>query len=251
MAMEFAILDIETRVDKQLLNRVFFAHDNISDDEGYLRFREELKNRGSDFFPLTLHVPISIAIGYVTEDYVLRRIETLGVPTNLEESVARKFWGWLEDFRGCVVSFNGRRFDLPVLELAAMRWGIAAPRHFGDGDSARSRHSPERHLDLCEYLTNFGEVGLRGGMDLLLKMMGLPGKLTMNGAMVQEYFDSGRFDEIHRYCRTDVIQTYFLFLRIELMRGRLSHAAYEAACSASSPFLEELGAKCGKTGVFE
>ena len=31
--MEFAIFDIETRIDKQLLNRVFFAHDNISDDE--------------------------------------------------------------------------------------------------------------------------------------------------------------------------------------------------------------------------
>jgi len=249
--MEFAIFDIETRVDKELLNRVFFAHDNISDDDAYLRFREELRNRGGDFFPITLHVPISIAIGKVSGDHILRGIDTLGVPHDSEEAVVRKFWARVEDFRGCLVTFNGRRFDLPVLELAAMRWGISAPRHFGEGDSARSRHSLERHLDLCEYLTNFGEVGLRGGMDLLLKMLGLPGKLAMNGAMVQEYFDSGMLDEIHHYCRTDVIQTYFLFLRIELMRGRLDQASYDAACAAASPFLAELSAKCGKTGVFE
>ena len=62
----------------------------------------------------------------------------------------------------------------------------------------------------------------------------------MNGAMVQEYYDSGRLDEIHRYCRTDVLQTYFLFLRVQLMRGRLGRASFEAACSAAAPLLEQL-----------
>ena len=249
--MAFVIFDIETRIDKHLLNRVFFTHDRLSDDEAYLRFSEELRARGSDFFPFTLHVPISVAIGHVSDDYTLSRIEIFGIPSDPEERVACRFWELIEEFRGCLVSFNGRRFDLPVLELAAMRWGISAPQYFGSDDSARPRHSLERHLDLCEYLTNFGEVGLRGGMDLLLKMLGLPGKLTMNGAMVQEYFDAQRYDEINRYCRTDVIQTYFLFLRIELMRGRLKRAAYQAAWSAASAFLEELTAECSKPGAIE
>jgi predicted PolB exonuclease-like 3'-5' exonuclease len=238
--MEFAIFDIETRVDKPLLNRVFFAHDTISDEEAYLRFREDLRNRGGDFFPLTLHLPISIAIGDVSGDHTLRSVQTLKSPGNTEEGLVREFWSRLENFPGCLVSFNGRRFDLPVLELAALRWGISAPRYFDDCESPRRRDSLERHLDLCEYLTNFGEVGFRGGMDLLLKMLGLPGKLVMNGAMVQERFDSGQLEEIHRYCRTDVVQTYFLFLRVELMRGRLDQASYDAACSAAAPFLEDL-----------
>ena len=243
MAMEFAVFDIETRVDKQLLNRVFFSHQDISDGDAYARFREELSNRGNDFFPVTLQVPISIVIGHVGDDHILRGIDTLGAPRESEEDTVRKFWAWLEEFRGCLVSFNGRRFDLPVLELAALRWGISAPRHFDGSDSARSRNSPDRHLDLCEYLTNFGEVGLRGGMDILLKMMGLPGKGTLNGALVQDYFEAGRFGEILDYCRADVIQTYFLFLRVQLMRGRLTPAAYEAAQVASSPYLAELDGK--------
>jgi predicted PolB exonuclease-like 3'-5' exonuclease len=247
--MEFAVFDIETRIDKQLLNRVFFARDSISDDEAYLRFREELRTRGGDFFPLTLHVPISIAIGNVSEDHILRGAETLRMSGDTEEGLVRECWARLEDFRGCLISFNGRRFDLPVLELAAMRWGISAPHYFDDSDSPRSGSRLERHLDLYEYLTNFGEVGLRGGMDLLLKMLGLPGKLAMNGAMVQEYYDSGRLDEIDRYCRADVVRTYLLFLRVELMRGRLDRASYQAAWSSGLQFFEKLGAERGKAGA--
>jgi predicted PolB exonuclease-like 3'-5' exonuclease len=79
-------------------------------------------------------------------------------------------------------------------------------------------------------------------MDLLLKMIGLPGKVGIDGAQVQERYEQGRLDEIHRYCRTDVIQTYFLFLRVELLRGRIDEAAYHAACGASSHFLDEVRA---------
>jgi hypothetical protein len=71
-------------------------------------------------------------------------------------------------------------------------------------------------------------------------MIGLPGKTTMRGAMVQDYYETGRLDEIHRYCRADVVQTYFLFLRVELMRGRISAAEYDAAYRASAHLLDEL-----------
>jgi predicted PolB exonuclease-like 3'-5' exonuclease len=240
--MAFAIFDIETRVDKSLLNQVFFAADGLSDEEAYQRFRDELRGHGSDFFPLTLHIPISIAIGSAGDDHVLRSVESLGLEGYTEEKLVREFWTRAGGLHESLVSFNGRRFDLPVLELSALRYGISAPAYFGEADSPRSRHAPERHLDLFDFLTNYGAGGLRGGMDLLVKMIGLPGKGEFNGAMVQEYYEAGRIDEIHRYCRTDVIQTYFLFLRVELMRGRIDAAAYRDVCAASGHFMAELGA---------
>lgn len=238
--MTFAVFDIETRVDKRLLNQVFFDGEELADEDAYRRFRETLRERGNDFFPLTLHVPISIAIGDVGEDCALRSVVSLALEGYSEERLVREFWRRMERF-GCMVSFNGRRFDLPVLELAAMRHAIAAPSYFGAADSPHGRCAPERHLDLCDFLTNYGAVGLRGGMDLLLKMIGLPGKVGISGAMVQDYFDAGRLDEIHRYCRSDVIQTYFLFLRVQLMRGRIGEADYYAAWTASERFLADLG----------
>jgi 3'-5' exonuclease len=245
MTMAFAVFDIETRVDKHLLNQTLCAGEGLNDEDAYLHYREQLRTRrGSDFFPLTLHVPISIAIGDVSADHVLRSVESLARDGYSEEALTRDFWARAERFTGCLVTFNGRRFDLPVLELAALRYGIAAPSHFGERtDSTRGRYCTERHLDVCDYLTNFGATGaLRGGMDLLLKMIGLPGKVGVDGSQVQDLYEQGRLDEIHRYCRSDVIQTYFLFLRVELLRGRITEAEYHAAREASSHYLAEVSA---------
>lgn len=244
----FAIFDIETRVDKRLLNQALCAGEGLSDEDAFQNFREQLRaRRGSDFFPLSLHIPISIAIGDVGADHILRSVESLALDGYSEEALAREFWARAERFAGCLVTFNGRRFDFPVLELAALRYGIAAPVHFAEGTgSSRARYSTERHLDLFDYLTNFGAAGgLRGGMDLLLKMIGLPGKMEVDGSQVQELYEQGRLDEIHRYCRNDVAQTYFLFLRVELMRGRIDEAGYRLAREASAHFLDELGAPPG------
>jgi hypothetical protein len=82
-------------------------------------------------------------------------------------------------------------------------------------------------------------------MDLLLKMIGLPGKMEVDGSQVQELYEQGRLDEIHRYCRNDVVQTYFLFLRFELMRGRIDDSAYQLAREASAHFLADIGAAPG------
>ena len=238
--MAFAVFDVETRVDKHLLNQVYFDGQGLGDNEAFERYREDLRRRrDSDFLPITLHLPISIAVGNVGDDYVLNAVESIALDDYSEENLVREFWTRAERFAGTLVSFNGRRFDIPVLELAALRHGIAAPIHFGGESLARNRYAGERHLDLFDYLTNFGAVSLAGGMDLLLKMIGMPGKSGMDGSMVQEYFEAGRLDEIHRYCRNDVVQTYYLLLRVALLRGEIGEHDYRAAAEASRHFIAE------------
>jgi len=63
----------------------------------------------------------------------------------------------------------------------------------------------------------------------------------VDGAGVQALWEGGRLADIHAYCRRDVIQTYFLFLRFELMRGRITAEQHAAALAASEPFRAELG----------
>jgi 3'-5' exonuclease len=237
--MDFAVFDIETRIDKRLLKQAFFANEDIDDDDAFARFRQDPRNRSGDFMPLTLHVPISIAVGDVGGDYVLRSVDNLTSADSSEEGLVREFWRRVDGFSGVLVSFNGRGFDLPVLELAALRYGISAPHYFAEADSPRLRHGG-RHLDLHDFLGNFGAVGMRGGMDMLLKMIGMPGKIGMSGAQVHEYFEAGRIDEIRSYCRADVIRTYLLFLRVELLRGRIDSDMYRAAVAASASFVAEL-----------
>jgi predicted PolB exonuclease-like 3'-5' exonuclease len=239
--MRFAIVDIETRIDKRLLRDALYPGLQMDEEQAYLRLRDEL---GGGFFPTSLHVPISIAVGNVNEDHVLESVDNLLQAQASEAELVHEFWRRAEHFNGCLVTFNGRGFDLPVLELHALRHGISAPAHF----TQRSRWPDDRHLDLQDFITNRGDFRIRGGLNLLLKSIGLPGKTGIDGSRVQELYDAGRLDEIHRYCRGDVIQTYFLFLRVQLIRGRIDQGRYQRAWEAGARFLAEIGAAAKSGG---
>jgi len=239
--MSFLFFDIETRVDKALLRATVMRGQAATDDEAYAAFREQLvAEGGSDFVPLSFHIPVSIVLGSAGEDCVLREIDVLRADHVGEQGVVCGFWELLEGFDGTLVSFNGRGFDLPVLELQALRHGCAAPRYFGERNGLRSRFG--RHDDLFDFLTNFGATRMRGGFDLVSKVAGLPGKADVSGADVQDLWEAGRWDEIHRYCAQDVIQTYFLFLRVERLRGRLSSERLAAIEEGTRHFHGRLGA---------
>ncbi len=237
--MRYTIFDIETRIDKRLVREVYFPHETLSDEEAYARVQQQLRQaQGNDFFPLSFHVPISIAVGQVNEERILTAVETLEEENYSEEEIVRSFWTRLDRFPGTLVTFNGRNFDLPVLELQALKYGCSAPRYFGG--KHRNRYAEEGHYDLYDFLTNHGVHRLRGGFHVIAKLIGLPGKTGIDGSMVQQLWQDNRLADIHQYCRHDVIQTYFLFLRIELMRGRVTLGQYERAVQRSSGFLEEL-----------
>jgi predicted PolB exonuclease-like 3'-5' exonuclease len=241
--MNFAIFDIETRIDKALIQSVMYPHEDVTEEEAYQRFRQQIRaerDNHSDFLPIAFHVPISIVVGNVAADYTLTAVEVLCAQDYSEEGIVCEFWRRVEIFPGTLVSFNGRAFDLPVLEMQALRYGCQAPRYFNEKYGHRYRYSEERHYDLFDFLSNVGAHRIRGGFNLLARLIGLPGKTWVDGSMIQGLWEAGQLSLIHTYCRQDVIQTYGLFLRIELMRGRLTSEAYQAAWDAAAPFRAEL-----------
>ena len=60
--------------------------------------------------------------------------------------------------------------------------------------------------------------------------MGFSGKPDgIHGGEVERFFREGKINEIARRCVSDVVNTYQLWLRYELFRGRLSMTEYEAS----------------------
>jgi predicted PolB exonuclease-like 3'-5' exonuclease len=241
--MSFAIFDIETRIDKALVRAVMYPHEHLTDEQAYQRFRAQIldeREGRSDFLPISFHIPVSIVVGNVNGSHVLTAVEVLCTQRYSEEEIVCEFWRRVEAFPGTLISFNGRTFDLPVLELQALRYGCQAPRYFNEKYGHRYRYSEERHYDLFDFLSNAGASRIRGGFNLLARLIGLPGKTSVDGSMIQGLWDTGQLAAIHAYCRQDVIQTYGLFLRLELMRGRLTPERYQGAWEASAPFRAEL-----------
>ena len=57
-------------------------------------------------------------------------------------------------------------------------------------------------------------------------LLGLPGKMGFDGSQVWDAYQAGNLLGIRRYCETDVLNTYLIYLRFELMRGRMTRERY-------------------------
>jgi predicted PolB exonuclease-like 3'-5' exonuclease len=69
--------------------------------------------------------------------------------------------------------------------------------------------------------------------------MGLPGKPDdISGADVEKYCREGRIAEVAAYCETDVVNTYRVWLRYELFRGRLSEGGLRASEACLSDYIK-------------
>ena len=95
----------------------------------------------------------------------------------------------------------------------------------------------EDALDLCDVLSSFAPH-TKASLKELSRIMGLPGKPdSIDGADVERYFLDGKIKEISDYCETDVVNTYRVWLRYELFRGKLPDIAFQASETNLSEFI--------------
>jgi predicted PolB exonuclease-like 3'-5' exonuclease len=227
-SIQYLVFDVESVADGDLVARVRYPEDHLSATEAVARYRGELMEKyNSDFIPYTFQVPISVVAGKVDASYRLVEIVALDEPEFRPHVITRHFWqGWEAYQQPTLVSFNGRTFDLPLLELAAFRYGLSVPRWFAPGarsyEQPRNRYNTSSHLDLMEVLTNSGASRFNGGLNLAANLLGKPGKMDVQGSMVQDLYEQGSLQEINDYCRCDVLDTYFTFLRASVMLGNLA-----------------------------
>jgi 3'-5' exonuclease len=221
-ATAFLVLDTESIPDGRLLQRVKYPRENLTPEEAVLRARQEaraLSRDGSDFIPVTFHRPVAVCVLRVGADYSILQQTCLDVPHYRPEEIVRQFWRGVDHYnRARLVTFNGRGFDMPLLELAAFERGLPARSYFS---SSRNRFQGN-HLDLLDFLSNFGAYRMNGGLNLLAKRLGQPGKMEVSGDQVYEMWQEGRLQEINDYCMLDVLDTYFVFLRTRVLVGALT-----------------------------
>ena len=231
------VFDIETIPDVAGLRRLNGLDDSLSDDEvAELAFQKRRAANGTDFMPL--HLQKVVAISCVLRDRDTFKVWTMGEPGDSEGQAIQRFFDGVERFTPQIVSWNGGGFDLPVLHYRGLMHGVTAPRYWdlGDGDYGDSREFKwnnyisryhTRHLDLMDLLAMY-QPRANAPLDELAKLMGLPGKLGMDGSLVWRAYQEGKQADIRNYCETDVVNTYLVYLRFQLMRGHLTREAHEA-----------------------
>jgi hypothetical protein len=217
----FLVLDTESIPDGQLISQVKYAQENLTPAEAIRRAQAEARDLSptkSDFLPVTFQIPVAVCVLRVAADYTPQALTCLDAPEFRPAEITKKFWLGSSRYKAKLVTFNGRGFDLPLLELAAFRWGCSARDHF---HASRNRYN-SNHFDLCDWMSNFGACRLTGGLNLLAKLLGKPGKMDVDGDKVYEMYLAGQLREINEYCLFDTLDTYFVFLRSRVLTGELT-----------------------------
>jgi len=225
------VFDIETIPDVDSGRRLY-ALDGLDDaDTGKAMLHLRQQQTGSEFLPLHLQRICAISVVLRHADKV--KVWSLGDPQAPEAELVQRFFDGVDKFTPTLVSWNGGGFDLPVLHYRALLHGIQAPRYWDTGGDDRdfkwnnylSRYH-ERHTDLMDVLAGY-QMRANARLDEIASMLGFPGKMGMSGAKVWDAYQAGEIDAIRNYCETDVLNTYLVYLRFELIRGRLTPETYE------------------------
>ena len=225
--IRYLVFDIETVPDGELISRVRYPGQTFDPKQAIEKYQQELlEKNGSDFIPYTYHLPVSVVIGKINNNYELEDLVALDEQEGRPHLITRHFWKGWEKYEATLVTFNGRGFDIPVMELGAFRYGISLKKWFQlnarSFEQPRNRFNLSSHFDLQEVLTNHGASRMYGGLNLIANLIGKPGKMDVAGDMVLQLYHEGNLQRINDYCRCDVLDTYFVFLRTSVMTGALT-----------------------------
>ncbi len=237
------VFDIETVPDVELGRRLPGMPAGDDATVGAAMFARRTEETGSSFLPLEQHRVVAISALLRNDDQL--QVWSIGATDSPEDELIRRFFGGLEKLRPTLVSWNGSGFDLPVLHYRMLRHGIASPTYWDTGELDRDfkwnnylNRYHLRHIDLMDVLAAYQGRG-RASLEHVALLLGLPGKLGMGGDQVWDAWRLGKIAEIRNYCETDVLNTYLIYLRFELIRGHLQPSTHAAELDRVRTWLGE------------
>jgi predicted PolB exonuclease-like 3'-5' exonuclease len=247
------IFDIETIPDVELVKKVY---DINSDglEACNKAFEIQKEKTGSSFLPIQFHQSVVISAVIADEYGNFQKVNS--IIKDSEKELLKAFLGFVDRHNPKLVSFNGRGFDIPMILTRAMKYNLSCPAYFDQNDTLknktkwenyRSRYSEKFHIDLMDSMSEFGAV--RGlNLDTVCMMSGLPGKFDVHGDQVTDLYFDNKIDEIAQYCESDVLNTYWLFLKYQILQGNILIGDYHRILTN---FLEKLPKDKNYSDIFE
>lgn len=242
--MNVLVFDIET-VPDVAGGRTLYHLEELSDKEvaEVMFHTRRQETGGSDF--LRLHLQRIVAISAVLRSRDHLKVWSLGEADSPEPELIKRFFDGIEKYTPTLVSWNGGGFDLPVLHYRALLHGVACPRYWDTGEEDSSfkwnnylSRYHARHTDLMDVISAY-QPRASAPLDEIAALLGFPGKMGMNGSQVWDSYLAGEIAAIRNYCETDVLNTYLIYLRFELIRGHLTAGEYATECQLVRDVLDK------------
>jgi len=170
----------------------------------------------------------------------------------IEAAMLRRFGETQTDDAATLVTWNGRTFDLPVINLRSFLHRIPCKWYYEESD-LRYRYTEACHCDLMDVFSDYGAARSMKLGDVA-RLAGLPGKVgDVKGGNIGEIYS--RYDPskaalmahvpkqwktladaqaaVGAYCLFDALQTAVLFARSRVHKGMISQDYYDRIVAPS------------------
>ena len=242
--MNILVFDVETIPDIDSGKKIFNLEGLSDKNAAELMFshRYQKSNGRTEFLQHYLHKIVTISVVLKTDDKL--SVWSLGDKNSTETELLERFFEGIERYTPVIVSWNGSGFDLPVIHYRSLIHGVVAQRYWENGDDDQSfrwnnylSRFHSRHTDLMDVLSGYITTA-RAPLNEIATILGFPGKMGMSGEKVWDCYLDGDIESIRNYCETDALNTYLIYLKYQLMRGRLTNDLYITECQKVCDMLE-------------
>jgi predicted PolB exonuclease-like 3'-5' exonuclease len=239
--MNILVFDIETVPDTEggakLLDLKGLSKKNIIKAMEHT----QLQKNGNIFQPLHLHKIIAISVLYKNNEKL--SLLSLGEEDSKESDLLKLFFGIIDKYQPQLVSWNGKGFDSPVMHYRALLHGISSIKYWDKGENDRDfkwnnylNRYHDRHLDLMDVLSGFKKPA---SLTDIAQLIGAPGKYGIDGSKVADYYLENDIRKIRDYCETDVLNTYLVYLRYQLLSSSVTSEKYNELIKEIFSLLDE------------
>ena len=239
--MNVLIFDIETVPDTsggaKLLELEGLSKKDIIKAMEHTQFQKS----GTMFQPLHLHKIVAISVLYKNNEKL--SLLSLGDEDSEESDLLNLFFSAIDKYQPQLVSWNGKGFDSPVIHYRALIHGVSSIKYWDKGDDDREfkwnnylNRYHDRHLDLMDVMSGYKKPA---SLTDIAQLIGAPGKYGIDGSKVTDYYLANEIKKIRDYCETDVLNTYFIFLRYQLISNNITKDNYKKLLEEIFSFLDK------------
>ena len=218
--MSLFVFNIETIPDVDGGRRLYDLEGLTDKEVANVMFHKRRQETGSELLRLHLHRIVTISVAQRSSDQF--SIFSLDDESLSEKEIIEHFFNGADKDELTMVSWNGKNFDLPVLHFRSLIHGVQSTKYWETANS-------QPHTDLMKVLAG-NQADADAPLNEVATLLGFPGNMGVSHNGAWDNFQDRNIKEIRDYCEVNVLNTYLIYLRFELINGNMTHQEYEAEC---------------------
>lgn len=238
-AQPILVFDIETVPDLETGRRLYAELQGLSDDDALMALmaiREA--EAGNAFMKLPLHKIACLSFLWVDLETGKFSLKSLALNDYSEKEILTTFFRAFDKTpMPILVSWNGTGFDIPVLLYRALHHKLSAPKLFNDnGKNSYTSRYGNMNMDIMDKLS-LHNYAYKQSLNVVSALCGIAGKGDVDGSQVVPMVKNQEWEKLTTYCESDVLNTWLIYLRHQLLLGKLNLTMHDELIHATQHYL--------------